>query len=228
MTHGSDTEDPRRNIQEVDLPPPACCFREHISLPHPQAPGQGRQEEEWSKGNRGHWKVRWGHKDPGAWERGRVDKRSGLMAQRTAMSPGRHKGSLGGEGVVGSPSGSSRGGRERPPRGWGGGWSSRHPANKPAATIPLLTGPKRANQKLLQGRLRAPYRQARTEGWGVHTHCGTPQYGFHFPLVYSNTTCREPEPRRPFTINAPTLGPLPPPVSRPHSPCQHFRESLSK
>ena len=49
----------------------------------------------------------------------------------------------------------------------------------------LSTGAKRSNQKLLQGRLRAPYRQARPEGWGVHTHCGTPQPTASAPLVGS-------------------------------------------
>lgn len=70
----------------MDPPSPTRLLFQGAHLTHIPKLLDRRQEGGVGKGNRGHWKVRWGHKgsEVGAWER-RVDKRSGLMAQRTAM-----------------------------------------------------------------------------------------------------------------------------------------------
>ena len=66
---------------------------------------------------------------------------------------------------------------------------------------------------------------------GIHTPHRTPQPVAPAPLVGwagAQHHVAGLGPERSFTTSAPSLGPLPPPVSWPHSPCQQLRESLSK
>lgn len=57
---------PGGDVQEVDPPSPTRLLFQGAHLTHiPKLLDRRQEGGEWSKGNRGHWKVKWGHK--GSW-----------------------------------------------------------------------------------------------------------------------------------------------------------------
>lgn len=82
-------------------PPPACCFREHISLTSPSSWTGGRREGSGAKGTGVTGRLDGDIKDPGAWGRGGWTSVPGVMAQRTAIAR-EARGVLGARGVVGN------------------------------------------------------------------------------------------------------------------------------
>lgn len=76
MTHWSDTEDPRRRRSGSGPTLPHPLLSQGAHLTHiPKLLDRRQEGGERSKGNRGHWKVKWGHK--GSWGVGcGVDKYS--------------------------------------------------------------------------------------------------------------------------------------------------------
>lgn len=87
----------------MDPPSPTRLLFQGAHLTHiPKLLDRRQEGGEWSKGNRGHWKVRWGHKGSWGVGEGRVDKRS----------------------RVDGPANSHRQGGKRGPWGEGGGGQS--------------------------------------------------------------------------------------------------------
>lgn len=219
---------PGGDIQEVDPPSPTrLLFQGSTSHSHPQAPGQeagGRGVEQREQGSLG--RLGWGHK--GSWG-GRGEGWTsvpGLMAQRSATAR-EAQGVLGARGWW-AISGSSRWQETTKGLGVVGGVADTCQQASSAPTIPLLTGPKRANQKLLQGRrLRAPLQAGQDRGLGSSHSLQDPQ------LTASRLWCAQHHlagpgaVERPFTINAPTPGPCLTCLIAPF-PLPALSESLSK
>lgn len=136
-------------------------------------------------------------------KRSRVDGPANIHRQGCTRGPW-------GEGAGWAISGSSRGGRRDHQGGWGGGWSSRRPANKPSApTVPLLTGPKRANQKLLQGRLSSSLQTGQDRGLGSSHSLQDPSANGFRPSGGLNTTSQGRSRRDPSLLTHPLWAPCP-------------------
>lgn len=188
----------------MDPPSPTRLLFQGAHLTHiPKLLDRRQEGGEWSKGNRGHWKVRRGHKGSWGVGEGRWTSVPGLMAQRTSIARDA-RGVLGARGRGGQSVGALG------VAGEGGGWSSRRPANKPSApTVPLLTGPKRANQKLLQGRLSSSLQTGQDRGLGSSHSLQDPSANGFRPSGGLNTTSQGRSRRDPSLLTHPLWAPCP-------------------